>query len=389
MKIALINLISKTADRPARWWQLFGRTIREPLGTDSEVNFLKLADAIARRGHECHVYISDAYRPRQSIYQNDLLKIHYLRTILRFLFPPAYYPLVAGLAGELKNGRFDIIQSSDLMQPATIVAALTAKRIFVWQEQDRYSSRFWLRFLQRFYLVTLGRQLARRITFIPRSSAAKSFLEKSGCKNILDVIPTGVDTRKIFHPLNLDEEYLLVVSRLAADKGFDFLLDAMRMVVQEMPHVKLVVVGDGPDRRRVEKRIGELNLGRNVTIRAPVPQAELNVLYNRSLFTLIPTEGGLFPFVALESMAAGKPVISRFARALRDVIVNGKTGFIVDSPAEMAQRIIFLAENEPERKRMGAEALSLAGNFDIETVAGKFSNVFASKAQERAVGERS
>lgn len=386
MKVALINTISKTIDRPLHWWQLFGRTLDEPLKTDGGVNFIRMAHEIAGLGPECHVFVSDVYRPQESAYKTNNLKIHYLKTILKRLFPPAYLPLLKGLYKELKDGGYDIIQSSELMQPSTITAAIVSRRIFVWQEQDQYSSRMWLRIIQRIYFNILRHVLAGRMTLVPRSDAAKSFLEHLRFKKISDTIPSGIDISSTFHPLDMPEEYLLVVSRIAPDKGFDFLLKAILLVKRDIPQVKLLIKGDGPYRACVEDKIVKYNLGKNVTIDTHfTSQKELNIFYNRAFFTIIPTRGGLFPFVALESLAAGKPVVSSFARSLKGIILNGRTGFLVDTETEMAERICHLLKNEGERQKMGLNALEIIKNYDITLIAKKFVELYRCERSSKHV----
>lgn len=377
MKIALVNLITKTVDQPRHWWQLFGCTLEKPLETDEDVNIIRLAQAFAKEGHECHVFISDVYYPQKTIPQTNNLKVKYLKTVLQWLFAPAYFPLAKGLYKQLKEGKFDVIQASDLMQPATIISVLAAKKVFVWQEQDQYSSRWWLKLFQILYFHIFGRLLARNITFIPRSLAARAFLEKFGYKRISGVVPTAVDIKDTFYPMPSNEEYLLVVSRLAADKGLDFLLDAMSLVVKDLPNIKLLIKGDGPYRHKVEEKIKKLNLIGNVVIdHNIVTQKELNAFYNKALMVIIPTKGGLFPFVALESLAAGKPVITCFSRGLKDIVINHQTGFIVSTAQEMADKIIFLVNNEKERKKLSEYGLKLMKDYEFKCVADKFINTY-------------
>ncbi len=379
MRIALINPISKTVDRPAHWWGLFGRTLLEPMETDEDVNFLRLAREISKLGHECDVFVSDVYRPQRTVYGGNSPRVVYLKTVLKWFFPPAYFPLMTGLYRGLKKGRYDVIQSSDIMQPSTFVACFAAKRIFVWQEQDRYSSRWWLKPFQAAYFRLVRLFLARKIVFIPRSGAAKSFLGRMGYPLISEPVPTGVDTAERFYPVPEKEEFILVVSRLASDKGMDFLLRSMALVVKDMPSAKLVIKGDGPYRRHVEETIAKMGLGSNVSLHTKhISQKELNSFYNRAMLTLIPTEGGLFPFAALESMAAGKPVISRFERALKDVVIDGRTGYIVKNEEEMAARVLSLLRDEAERKRMGLEALSLVRSYGMPVVAKRFAELYRS-----------
>jgi glycosyltransferase involved in cell wall biosynthesis len=81
---------------------------------------------------------------------------------------------------------------------------------------------------------------------------------------------------------------------------------------------------------------------------------ELVTLYNQSLVTLSLSRFDTFGLVPLESMACGVPVIALNVAGYRETIIDKKTGYLVDfDPSEMAEKIVFLLENENIREEMG------------------------------------
>lgn len=372
LRIALINPVTQTVNRPKSIRKIFGAAPIEKLETDQNIHFIQLSKQIADIGHKVTVFISDVYKPRKSTVYSENLNIRYLKTRCKWLFPPAYIPLTMSLYGEIKRGNFDIIQSSDFFSPSTVIAAIASKRIFVWQEMDNFPTRWLPRIISKLFYKTLGRIIAKKIIFIPRSSSAADFLKSLSYPKISDKIHTGVNT-KHFYPINSEEKYILVVTRLAHDKGLEFLLKAFSKIYKEEPDIKLLIKGSGPYYHNLMKHIDKIGLTDRILIDTEKSDPEeMNVIYNKAFLTLIPGWGGILPFTAYESLAVGKPVISRFGRGLRDIIVDGKTGFITNSPSDMAEKITRLLKNSEERKKMGINGRNLILNFDLERIAKKF-----------------
>lgn len=388
MRIALVNPVIQTVDRPKHFWSLFGRTPRAALATEEDVNFVKLAQTMADLGHDVTLFISDSFKPKQFYQPRGTLEIRYLETAWKFLFAPAYIPFLPTLLKELKKGAFDVIQTPDLLQPSSVIAALCHLPVFAWEETDQYFSRYPTRLLQKGLHHTLERWLQSRVTAIPRSQASLKFLKRRGFKKIKEVIPTPVDT-DIFKPLPaLKEEYLLVISRLASDRGLNFLLDAFAKVHRDEPHIKLVVVGSSSEQDHFKKEIAQRSLSNSIEILPHFfSHREIAPLYQKSYMTLVTTEGGLYPYTASESMACGKPVVSRFKRALRDLLHDGKTGYLADTPDEMAAKILFLLRNPRERHQMGEAAHEFVQEFcDLKKVARRFIHLYKEAALQEGNG---
>ncbi len=397
MRIAIVNLITKTVDMPEKKTSILGLS-PSSMKSDRETNIMELASRISGMGNEVTVFVSDTYEPEDSAGSEDgRFKVKYLKTMYRTVLPPAYIPFTPELVNEITSDHFDIVQSGEFFQLGTILASKAASKIavpfIVWQELD-VNPQFPGGILQATYNLTYGRLVTRRIsTFVPRSFSARNYLLSIGMRpvDVSRVIHTGVNTQ-VFHPLR-DEDLktkfgidsnsplVLSVGRLHPNKGFDVLIRAIAKVREEVPNVSLIIKGSGPGQTQLEELIGKLDLGGNVTIITDhIPRKSMNELYNASDFTAICSRVDLFPFSAMESLACGKPVVSTFGRSVRlDIIGNHGTGIYVPngSTRALADSIVYLIRNTKLRLRMGKNALHLCRReFDLDVVSERFCNLY-------------
>ncbi|VVC00338.1 Trehalose synthase [uncultured archaeon] len=144
-------------------------------------------------------------------------------------------------------------------------------------------------------------------------------------------------------------------SRIIPEKRFEYAIDAFRKF-SNGKNWKLVIGGALSDSKRDRdyfEKIRVLAAGSNVEFRLNMPDVDLHELYSgcyATLFTAIEEDFGLIP---LESMASSKPCISVNEGGPRESIVDGKTGFLVNSPGEMAEKMRFLADHPGECEKMG------------------------------------
>ena len=169
--------------------------------------------------------------------------------------------------------------------------------------------------------------------------------------------PGGAPDRTLLGTLG--EGFALIVSRLAASeryKGHDELLEAWSSLTAYLPDSRLVVVGDGDDRRRLEERTHELGLAGAVRFTGFVDPATLAALYRRAaLFAMPSTEEG-FGLVFLEAMAAAKPCLALAGTAPAEIVVDGETGRLVPrgDRAALAAALAELLGNRALAARFGA-----------------------------------
>jgi glycosyltransferase involved in cell wall biosynthesis len=130
------------------------------------------------------------------------------------------------------------------------------------------------------------------------------------------------------------------VGRLAPEKGLDTLIDAWGSVVVAFPGARLVLIGEGPERRSLEDRVRSLGLGPFVELPgiAADPTAALR---EADLFILPSREEGM-SIALLEAMALGIPVVASSIPGNRRIVADFKHGLLapVDDPAGLAIVII-------------------------------------------------
>lgn len=387
MKIAIVNLITVGADLPllqAPWAK-----VKAP-ESDENIHIIDLGKHIAQMGHEVHIFIADAFKPlHPSSQASGNPRIVYLPTRLKRLFPPAYMPFTPHLRTEIMHGRYDVVQSGEFLQWGTILCSLTCPRtsapLVIWHELS-VNQRFPGNIAQPFYASTLGRYVVQKTSlFVPRSYGAREHLIQAGIPlgKIGEVIHTGVNNDRFFSLperskfraiLEVDEESFLVssIGRLVQRKGHHHLIHAFKTAAKKYPESRLIIVGDGPERAKLEKLILELTLEGKVRIIPYMPNEELYKIYNASDLMALPSLE-LFPnFTILESLACGTPVIYSSPGGERELGGDGYVGFYVPfgDSASLASKIMQLVENPGLRDKMGTNALELVKReFDMKEVA--------------------
>jgi glycosyltransferase involved in cell wall biosynthesis len=150
-----------------------------------------------------------------------------------------------------------------------------------------------------------------------------------------------------------------LIGRLATEKGVDIFLRAAARVLAELPATKFVVIGEGPDRERLELLIDELQVRNNVFMLGrrddmPSVYSSLDIMVSASR-----REG--LPMAILEGMASSRPVVATAVGAVPDVIVDGRTGVLVppENVEALASKIVTLLNNRTQRQNLGAAAKRL------------------------------
>jgi len=128
----------------------------------------------------------------------------------------------------------------------------------------------------------------------------------------IEVIHNGVDAQRFAkaNPYTAVFPYILAVGQLVSHKGFDLLIEAFARVAEKYPQVQLWIAGDGALRTALEIFIHKKELNQIVQLLGKVDEAEVASLMAGCLFVAMPSRRESFGIVALEGMAAGKPVLA-------------------------------------------------------------------------------
>ncbi len=191
---------------------------------------------------------------------------------------------------------------------------------------------------------------------ITNSEVTNERIKKYLKRNDAKVIHPGVDIKEFQN--SRYEKYFLYPSRFAPEKRFEYVIEAFRLFSSKNKGWKLVLAGFLPKREREQKYLDQLKAlssGLNIEFKIDINDKKLKKLYATSytvLFSAINEDWGLIP---LEAMASEKPCISVNEGGPTYSIINGKTGYLVNSQQEMAQKMLFLANNPDENERLGKE----------------------------------
>jgi glycosyltransferase involved in cell wall biosynthesis len=197
----------------------------------------------------------------------------------------------------------------------------------------------------------LARPVLRRARLVIAASTELAEAARRLGAGDVRVIPSGVDL-----PAEVGEEAeppeVLYAGRLSAEKG---VLD----LVEAADGIPLVVAGDGPLRERVP------------AARGFVPHDELQELYARAAVVACPSHREGFGVACLEAMAHGRPVVAGDVGGLRDLVVDGETGYLVPprDVAALRDALRRLLDDSDLRRRLGEAGRERAGrHFSWDTV---------------------
>ena len=126
---------------------------------------------------------------------------------------------------------------------------------------------------------------------------------------------------------------LLTLGRLASEeryKGFDEVLNALPALALDFPDIRYLLVGDGPDRPRLEAKAAQLGVADRVVFAGRIDDAEKADHYRLADLYVMPSYGEGFGIVYLEAMACGIPVIGSKADGSREALRNGRLGRLVN-----------------------------------------------------------
>jgi glycosyltransferase involved in cell wall biosynthesis len=199
---------------------------------------------------------------------------------------------------------------------------------------------------------------------------------EQGAKKVY-VVPNGANT-KLFHPdalpdpsLNLPSKYVIFFGALAPWQGIDTMLRAVNDPAWPRD-VKLVFVGDGAERAKIEDAIQS---NPQVRYLYSQPYRIMPGIIARSIASLSPqtdppggfrsSHTGVFPLKLFESLACGVPVIVTDIPEMADLVRENKCGLVIpkDNPPALARAVKYLYYNEKERLEMGKRGRQLVAEL--------------------------
>ncbi|AGY57794.1 glycosyltransferase family 4 protein [Gloeobacter kilaueensis] len=301
----------------------------------------------------------------------------------------------------LEDGPFDILHAHDwLVQDAgtalkhnfrvplvsTVHATEYGRYNGIWTDTQRYIH------LKEFSLVFESWRTIVCTEYM-RGELQRAF----GCPwDKLDVLPNGIKAakkeRNDFDRLGFrrrfaydHEKIVYYVGRMAHEKGVQFLIEAMPRVLWEYPDAKFVIIGGG-NIDHLKRRVGEMGLWNKCYFTGFMPDDDLDRFQQVADCAVFPSLYEPFGIVALESFAAGVPVVVSDTGGLPEVVNHTRTGVVTytGNPESLAWGILEVIRNPGYAQWLKDNAREAArSRFNWEGIARATVGVYARVAYER------
>jgi phosphatidylinositol alpha-mannosyltransferase len=286
------------------------------------------------------------------------------------------FHLANQVAAIIEQERFDVLHFHEPLMPAlplTMLRMSPAANVGTFHAFSHSNIGYYYgRGLLQPYLERIHRGIAV-------SDPARNLFNRYFPDFPLRVIPNGIDV-SVFKPglspirhLRDDNLNILFVGRLEKRKGLGDLLRGYEFMRARVPQSRLIIVGDGPLRGKVESYISRHRLP-NVVLAGYVPDSVKPRYYDSADIFCAPATGAeSFGIVLLEAMASGLPVVATEVPGYMSVLEPGRDSLTVRPKgwAELGAALIILARDGELRRRMGAYGHEKARRYAWESVASR------------------
>ena len=199
-------------------------------------------------------------------------------------------------------------------------------------------------------------------------------LSEKGLKRQTEIMRNWVDT-DLFQPVSSKQEKnnikksfgikdksVLFFGRLSYEKSIDYIIKAFALMLKKMPDLKLMIVGDGPERKKLEKLTDNLKIKDNVIFTGFLYKKELATALQANDIFLTACKNETRPLSILEAMATGLPLVMVREKGLVDLLFDRVNGFFssTDDPQDMAEKTMVLLSNSKLLKKFGEKSRLLA-----------------------------
>lgn len=167
------------------------------------------------------------------------------------------------------------------------------------------------------------------------------------------------------------------ICRLEPQKGINYLLLAMKIILTKFPTVQLEIVGDGSLLQELKELTGKLGISNSVKFFGKF--ADVIPFYSRMNIFILPSLYEGFGIVLLEAMSAGIPVIATNVDGIREVVINGVSGILIrrEDPEAIADAVFKIIENPQMADTLVEAGLERSKSFDIKEHVMKLDNFYS------------
>ena len=358
-----------------------------------------LKKALEKKGHEVYVVTANLETFHYEYDEKEkILRIPGIPTGIYNSRLTSIYPLQA--LNKIKSWNLDIIHSQTEFAIGSF-ARLFAKQYNIpivhtyhtmYEDYVHYitkgyfnkSSKKIVEYLTKFYCDRTINEL-----IVPTKKAYDLFKEKYDVKRNIHIIPTGIEVERFYREkinekeiTKLKKQYgikkndftLIFVGRIAEEKNIPFLIKVMSKIKNEK--IKLLIIGDGPDKEKYEKLSKKCNTESSILFTGKVPWDEIPNYYSLGNAFISASKTETQGLTIIEAMAASLPALCINDESFAGTVIDDLNGYLFENEEDCKEKIIKIASDKKITKYLSNGARMSAENHSAKYFAEKVLDVY-------------